>query len=205
MSPVTLDRLLIATDNQGKLKEYRALLHGIPYNLVSLAEPGITPVDVEDGTTFEENALLKARTYSQLSGMLTLSDDSGLEVDALGGRPGIHSARYGGESSDEARVRLLLRELEGVPYDKRTARFRCAIVLHAAGEMLAVCRGVCAGMISFEPRGHEGFGYDPVFYMPVMERTMAELSFEEKNRVSHRAKAAEQARQVLLRLSRERS
>lgn len=196
-------KLLVATRNQGKMREYRHLLQGIPYELVSLDDVGV-PDEVEEiGQTFAENAWLKACTYAHLGGLLTLSDDSGLEVDALGGAPGVHSARYGGDTcaSDAERVALLLRNLEGVPWDKRTARFRCFIVIaYPDGDGVSVV-GSVAGMIQYEPQGDEGFGYDPVFYLPSYAKTIAQLPLEEKNCISHRGDAARRAVAVLHRMA----
>ncbi|MBI2854493.1 MAG: RdgB/HAM1 family non-canonical purine NTP pyrophosphatase [Chloroflexi bacterium] len=193
-------KLLIATNNKGKLQEYRHLLLGLPCELVSLAGEGIKEASNEEGQTFEENAALKAREYASRSGCLMLADDSGLEVDALGGRPGVHSARYGGETTDEGRIGLLLRELNRLPQEQRTARFVCVIAIDYGGPDVASFRGECGGVILFEPRGKHGFGYDPVFYLPQLGKSMAELSFEEKNEVSHRANAARQARGFLLKV-----
>ena len=290
-------KLLIATHNPGKLREYRGLLGNVPFELVSLVDLGISKEVEETGSTFHDNARLKASTYAALSGLLTLADDSGLEVDALGGEPGVLSARYGEKStqppldkdkspltplyergvrrisddkgrqrrmSDQDRVRLLLRNLEGVPWARRTARFRCVIAIAAPPSPpsarsgmgdhgpfilkvtgiqtptachseersdeesrgpcdqddtedkdfrpLAVARGddekampgvvallvgSVAGMIQYEPIGQEGFGYDPVFYLPSYGLTMAQLSLAEKNRISHRANAAGKAAGIL--------
>lgn len=193
------NRLLVATHNQGKVREYQELLHGLSVTLVSLNDLGITEEVEETGTTFFENSWLKARTYSELGNMPTLSDDSGLEVDALGGVPGVLSARYGGGacSSDEERVDLLLSNLEGTPWQKRTARFRCFIAVCFPGGPDISVVGSVAGMIQYEPRGTEGFGYDPVFYLPSFGRTIAELSMAEKNRISHRGDAAGRAVKAL--------
>ncbi len=193
-------KLLIASNNKGKVLEYSALLAGLPFVLTTLHEAGISLVVAEGDSSYEENARLKAETYSRLSGLLTIADDSGLEVDALGGEPGPRAARYAGETaSDEERVNYLLSRLGGTPRDRRAARFVCVIAVALPGGRLEVCRGECPGYITSEPRGESGFGYDPVFYLPELGRTMAELSFEEKNRVSHRAKAADCARMVLQR------
>ena len=215
-------QLLIATHNLGKVKEYRELLRQVPVELLSLDDLGITHDVEETGSTFRENAWLKAHAYSALGNMLTLSDDSGLEVDALGGAPGVHSARYGGDAcrSDEERVTLLLSNLAGVPWAKRTARFRCFIAIcqpavNPAQERHPVHRygagihqhpkeisvvGSVAGMIQYEPMGTEGFGYDPVFYLPSFGSTIAQLSMTEKNRISHRADATHRAVTALKRL-----
>ena len=195
-------RLLIATHNQGKVQEYRHLLDDLLLELVSLDDLGISEDVEETGSTFLENAWLKARTYSRIGGILTLSDDSGLEVDALGGQPGIHSARYGGEAcrNDEDRISLLLSNMKDVPWPRRTARFRCCIALCLPeGAELSVV-GSVAGMIQYEPKGSEGFGYDPVFYLPSFARTMSELSMEIKNRISHRGDATGRAVRALDRL-----
>ena len=213
--------LLIATGNSGKLREYQGLLHGTPFRLVSLRDMGITDEVEETGETFAENAWLKASGYASMSGLLTLADDSGLEVDALGGAPGVRSARYGGDAcrSDADRVALLLRNLDSVPWAKRTARFRCVINVarppatsgvhpdptHRHPEpvdgpqLLTSVVGSVAGMIQYEPEGDDGFGYDPVVYLPSFRRTVAQLSLEEKNRISHRGCAAARAMSALSR------
>ncbi|MCR4406053.1 MAG: XTP/dITP diphosphatase [Anaerolineae bacterium] len=187
-------KLLVATHNQGKIREYRALLTGLPADLVFLTEIGIELPVLESGNSFQENAVIKARAYAQASGLLTLADDSGLEVDALGGEPGIHAARYAGPgASDVDRYRLLLHNLEGVPWEKRTARFHCVVAIAVPDGRLYTAEGCCEGIIAFAPRGEHGFGYDPVFYMPDYGCTMAELDPMVKNRVSHRARAVQAA------------
>ena len=187
-------KLLIATHNAGKLVELAELLGGIPYQLVSLSDMGIDADVEETGQTFEENATLKAETYRELSGLPTLADDSGLEVDALNGEPGVLSARYAGEDATDAdRVALLLRNLADAPSEERTARFRCVIAVAAPGERTRLYDGACEGMIVDEPRGDYGFGYDPAFLLPDEGMTMAELPSERKNAVSHRAVAARKA------------
>ena len=203
-----LPQLLIATRNPGKKREYRQLLRDVPYQLVSLDDLGIPDEVEETGDTFEENAVLKARTYGALGGILTLADDSGLEVDALGGEPGVFSSRYGGDPNitDQDRVALLLRNLESVPWARRTARFRCFLVVapplvSLLDQSLTLVVGSVAGMIQYEPQGDEGFGYDPVFYLPSYGKTMAQLPLKEKNRISHRADAARKAVAVLQRLA----
>lgn len=198
--------LLIATNNRGKLREYQELLQGLRLKLILPSDLGLGEVDFESGSTFEENASLKAKGYAGLSGLATLADDSGLEVDALGGRPGVYSARYGGKTTDQGRVELLLQELKTVPWDKRTARFRCVIAIESGNDGMspALCDGECEGVICLEPRGGHGFGYDPVFFLPELGRTMAELTPQEKNKISHRARAAVKARQVLQELSEEK-
>lgn len=191
-------KLLVATNNPGKVREYEALLKGLPLTLTYPAQEGIDVEVKETGSTFAENARLKAAAYAGASGLLTLADDSGLEVDALGGEPGTRSARYAGQgASDEDRYRLLLSKLEGVPWERRTARFRCVIAVTTPQREVRTAEGTCEGVIAFEPKGGHGFGYDPVFYMPEHGQTMAELEPEVKNRISHRARAAEGARRIL--------
>jgi len=151
----------------------------------------------ETGQTLHDNAQLKAAAYCGDNRFVVLADDSGLEVDALGGEPGSLSARYGGRKTDGERVAYLLSRLQGVPREKRSARFRCVIAIAAASRIVAVCEDECSGVIAFEPKGEKGFGYDPVFYLPELGKTMAELSVEEKGRVSHRGKAARKALAIL--------
>jgi XTP/dITP diphosphohydrolase len=191
-------KLLIATNNPGKVKEYQALLAGLPLELTYPAQEGLDMEVAETGGSFAENASLKATAYAKASGLLTLADDSGLEVDALGGEPGIRSARYAGRgASDEERYRLLLEKLRGVPWEKRTARFRCVIAVATPQGQIHTAEGACEGIIAFEPKGEHGFGYDPVFYFQEYGKTMAELPLEIKNRISHRAKAAQKARAAI--------
>jgi XTP/dITP diphosphohydrolase len=193
-----MPKLLLATGNKAKVREYKSLLKGLPFELVLLAELGINTGVDEIGESLEENARLKAATLARKSQLLTLADDSGLEVDALGGEPGRLSARYAGEgASDRDRVEYLLSRLEDVPEGKRSARFRCVIAIARPGGEVELCSGECHGFITLEPRGKEGFGYDPIFYLPELGKTMAELTLEEKNRVSHRGRAARQAIQLL--------
>lgn len=192
-------KLLLATNNQGKAREYQSLLSGIPYQLVTLDDEGITTEVPESGATFEENARLKAATLAAESGLLTLADDSGLEVDTLGGEPGVLSHRFAGEgASDADRYLFLLDKLKSIPEEKRTARFVCVIAIAAPGGKVETCTGECRGVITIAPRGYNGFGYDPVFYVPELGKTMAELSSEEKNKISHRSRAAAKARQALM-------
>ena len=197
-------RLVIATHNQGKVVEYRDLLQDLPIELLSLGEAGIETDVEETGGTFEENAWLKAETYSSLSGLLTLSDDSGLEVEALGREPGIYTARYGGDrcTTFPERVQLLLDNLARVPWEQRIARFKCVIALAGPEGRIGSVVGSVAGMIKYEPEGTEGFGFDPVFYLPSLGRTMAQLSLAEKNTISHRADALGRARGLLARVIR---
>ena len=186
--------LVMATSNIGKLREFQALLAGFPVRLVPLNEVlGEVPKIVESGATFEENAVLKARTVAQLTGMVAMADDSGLEVDALGGRPGVRSARFAHERATDAENNaMLLRELEEIEEAQRSARFRCvlAVVSPWAPQEPLVGEGRCEGFIARNPRGSGGFGYDPLFLLPQPEeRTMAELTDAEKNALSHRGRA----------------
>ncbi|MCH9051625.1 MAG: non-canonical purine NTP pyrophosphatase [Proteobacteria bacterium] len=237
-------RLLIATRNPGKMREYQDLLRNVPFDPVSLQDLGLTHEVEETGETFEENAWLKASEYAAISGLLTLADDSGLEVDALSGEPGVRSARYGGDAcvNDQDRVALLLKNLENVPWEERGARFRCVIAIAAPAKspltplyldadregergspidkgglegdfrpspsdqphqptLVVQAGGTVAGMIQYTPEGDDGFGYDPVFYLPSYGKTIAQLSLDEKNRVSHRADAARKAVKILNKLT----
>ncbi len=199
-------RLLIATNNSGKLKEYRYLLHDLPLEITSLQEEGIDFEPEETGNTFEENAALKARAFAARSGLPTLADDSGLEIDALGGAPGVHSARYGGtrRGEDVRRYEMVLRQLEGVPRAGRTARFRCVVAVASPDGRVTTADGKVEGVIALEPQGDQGFGYDPVFFMPEFDCTMAQLPPETKNHISHRARAIQAARPILERLLNQR-
>ena len=197
-----MPKLLLATNNQAKVYEYRSLLRNPAYELVTLAEEGITTVVDEVGESLEENARLKATSLATESQLLALADDSGLEVDALGGEPGRLSARYAGEgASDGDRVNYLLSRLKGIPWPERSARFRCVIAIATPDGELELCSGECRGIITFEPKGKHGFGYDPIFFLPQLDKTMAELPLEIKNQVSHRGQAARKVSQVLERLS----
>ena len=199
-------KLLLATNNQAKVREYKSLLQNLPYELVTLTEQGITTIVNEVGESLEENARLKATVLAAEAQLLALADDSGLEVDALGGEPGRLSARYAGEgASDRDRVSYLLSRMRGVPWHKRSARFRCVIAVAIPGGEVEFCSGECQGFIALEPRGEQGFGYDPVFYLPDLDKTMAELPMEIKNRVSHRGQAARKVYQVLETLARRKS
>lgn len=190
--------LLLATTNEHKLGEFRTIFRDLPFTLLSLRDVQID-MDVEEtGTTFAENALLKAHAYAQAANMLALADDSGLEIDALGGAPGIYSARFAGrETSYEERFRLIYARLRDVPREQRTARFRCAIALVDPAGYERVVEGTVEGVIADEPRGENGFGYDPIFLVPEFGRTTAEMAPEEKHRISHRGRAAEAARRLL--------
>lgn len=191
-------QLLIATHNRGKLIEYQAMFDDLPLELVTLDDVGIRNDVAETGATLAENARLKALTYAQQSGLLTLADDSGLEVDALGGEPGVRSKRYAGANKTDAeRNAFLLDKLRAVPPGKRTARFRCVIAIATPGGNLWEAEGTCEGEIAFDSRGTNGFGYDPIFHVAERGMRMAELSTAEKNKISHRARAAEKAKEIL--------
>jgi XTP/dITP diphosphohydrolase len=196
-----MKKLLIATNNPGKLTEYRELLADLPIELTSPATEGID-LDVEEtGKSFEENAVLKARALADISGLPTLADDSGLEVMALSGEPGIYSSRYAGpNASDADRYQKLLHKLSDVPWERRQARFRCVIAIATPQGALKTVEGQVTGRIAFEPRGEHGFGYDPVFHLPGYDKTMAELPQATKNQISHRADAVRQAIPVLQRM-----
>ncbi len=191
--------LLVATRNAGKLAELQTLFREAPYRLVSLDDAGVDFEVEETGSTFAENAVLKATQYGEAAGLPTIADDSGLEVDALGGGPGVLSSRFAGpDATDDERNAFLLRNLEGQPFESRTARFRCTIAVFLPGQGVRVVDGTVEGVITDRPRGENGFGYDPVFYLPELGRTTAELSPEHKNRLSHRGIAANKALKVLL-------
>lgn len=188
------------------MREYRTLLKGVPFDLVSPLDIGIKTVVPETGRSYEENARLKAETLAKEGQILTLADDSGLEADALHGEPGVMSARYAGEdASDNERVGFLLGKLKDVPEDQRSAGFRCVIAIARSGFPTVICRGECTGYIAFQPRGKNGFGYDPIFFLPELGKTMAELPEDVKNKISHRGRAAEKARKLLFEIARELS
>nr|MBC7244394.1 XTP/dITP diphosphatase [Chloroflexota bacterium] len=196
-----MTNLFLATDNPGKMREYEQLLAPLRVKLWTPHLLGLALAVHEDGASYAENARVKALTYMRASGMPTLADDSGLEVDALGGAPGIHSARYAGHDANDAdRCYLLLQQLEGVPREKRTARFRCVLVLATPDGEVHSTEGICEGFIGFEPQGSHGFGYDPIFFLPEYGQTMGQLSPEIKNRISHRARAVQKMFPVLSRI-----
>jgi XTP/dITP diphosphohydrolase len=184
-------RVVVATSNRGKLQEIREILRPAPLELVSMDEYWNSQVEIEEtGSTFEENALIKAQFVYNKTGLWALADDSGLEVDALGGRPGVFSARYAGVNAGaEENNRKLLSELKSISASERTARFRCVLVLKTSADSYLCSEGICEGHIGFEPHGSNGFGYDPLFIPEGLDRTFAQLSSEEKHKLSHRAKA----------------
>jgi XTP/dITP diphosphohydrolase len=195
---MSMPRLLIATNNQGKIAEIKAILGETGFNLVTPAEIGLNLEVPEDGQTYAENASKKAAAFSQASHMAALADDSGLEVDALEGQPGIHSHRFCPipNATDADRRNYLLEKLRGIerPW---TARFRATVAVAVPNGQIHTVAGICEGEIIPEERGHNGFGYDPIFYLPEMGRTMAELKMEEKNRLSHRGRAVKNAVPIL--------
>jgi len=193
-----MPKLLLASSNPGKIREYRLLLGDLGYQIVTLSEQGISKVTTESGNTYKQNAEMKATTYAKLSQLITLADDSGLEVDALHGKPGIHSARFAGKNATDAdRVSKLLAMMGGIPWDRRTAHFKCVIAIATPEGELRLCQGKRHGIIAFEAKGENGFGYDPIFYLPELAKTMAELPLELKNQLSHRGQAAQKARNIL--------
>jgi XTP/dITP diphosphohydrolase len=200
-------RLVIGTNNPGKLREFRQLLDGCGFELVTPRDLGVNFNPEETGSTFAENARMKAVEAARACGLPALADDSGLEVDHLGGRPGIFSARYAGGGrtdpniSEARQLELLLEEMKGVPDEQRTARFRCAIAIATPAGDVQLVDGVFEGRIGHEVRGTHGFGYDPIFVLPERGVTSAELAPEEKNRISHRGQAAAKARELLRKMS----
>jgi len=190
--------VIVATRNKGKIREIRMGLKGLGLQIHALNDFSGIPEIEEDGESFAENALKKARFYSRYFGKLTIADDSGLEVDGLNRLPGIYSARYAGErASSQENNRKLLRELEGVPISKRGARFKCILAVVSPDGREVIAEGSCRGTIGFREKGKKGFGYDPLFVLPKSGKTMAELSLEEKNKVSHRGKALRKLRKLL--------
>jgi XTP/dITP diphosphohydrolase len=190
--------VVIATRNSGKLREIRAILAPLELKILSLRDFPEIPEIIEDGQTFEENAVKKAAAVARQTGRMAIADDSGLAVDALQGRPGVFSSRYAGErATDAERYQKLLKEMTGTPQGKRGASFICAIAVASPKGKTESVEGQCRGEIAFAPKGSHGFGYDPVFYLPERGKTMAELEPEVKNRISHRAQALEKLKQVL--------
>lgn len=185
-----MKKIIFATGNEGKMREIREILSDLDVEVLSMKEAGIKADIVEDGTTFEENAVIKAKTICELCGEITLADDSGLEIDYLNREPGVYSARYMGEdTSYRIKNANLIERLEGVPDEKRTARFVCAVAAAFPDGSVKTVRETMEGRIGYEERGVNGFGYDPIFFLPEYGCTSAELSMEEKNKISHRGKA----------------
>ncbi len=193
-----IDKIIFATGNKGKMKEVRMILKDLGLPVLSMKEAGVQADIVEDGTTFEENAKIKAVAVQKLTGALVLADDSGLEIDYLNKEPGIYSARYMGEdTSYSVKNANLISRLAGVPDEQRTARFVCAIAAAFPDGEVLTTRGTIEGIIGYEERGENGFGYDPIFYLPEYKKSTAELSPEEKNALSHRGRALRQMEEEL--------
>ena len=185
-----MKRIIFATGNQGKMKEIREIMADLDVEVVSMKEAGISADIEENGTTFEENAVIKAKAICEMTGEIVLADDSGLEIDYLNKEPGVYSARYMGEdTSYRIKNQNLIDRLKGVPDEKRTARFVCAIAAAFPDGSIKTVRAAMEGRIGYEEKGENGFGYDPIFYLPEYGCTSAELSMEEKNKISHRGKA----------------
>ncbi len=190
--------MIIATRNKGKIREIRGALKRLDLRIHALSNFSGVPEIEEDGKSFTENALKKARFYSKYFGKLTIADDSGLEVDSLNGLPGIYSARYAGEgTSSQENNRKLLREMQGLPISKRGARFVCILAVASPDGKEITIEGSCKGRIGFKEKGRRGFGYDPLFILPTRGKTMAELSLEEKNKISHRGKALKKLKRLI--------
>ncbi|UQZ46910.1 XTP/dITP diphosphatase [Bacillus sp. PK3-037] len=195
---IIMKEAIIATHNPGKVKEFKEILEPKGYEVKSLAEIGFTDEIEETGHTFEENAILKAEAVSKAVNKMVIADDSGLSVDNLGGRPGVYSARYAGEQKDDqANIDKVLSELRGIEKEQRTARFRCALAVSIPGEETKTVEGHVEGYIAEEPRGEYGFGYDPIFIVKDKDKTMAELTSDEKNKISHRADALKKLSKLL--------
>ena len=191
-------KVIFATSNEGKMKEVRSILEDLGMEVLSMKEAGIVADVVEDGTTFEENAVIKATWIQKICGEIVLADDSGLEIDYLNKEPGIYSARYMGEdTSYRIKNQNLIDRLEGIEDEKRTARFVCAIAAAFPDGTVEVTRGTIEGRIGYEEKGENGFGYDPIFYVPEYGCTTAELTLEQKNEASHRGKALRKMKEVI--------
>ena len=196
-----MDKIVFATTNEGKVKEIKEILKDFPIEVVSMKEMGITADIEENGATFEENSLIKARALVKLTGLPALADDSGLEVDYLNGEPGIYSARYLGRDTDyDYKNNYIIDKLSGAKGEERSARFVCVISLGLPDGRELVERGVVEGLIGYEQKGENGFGYDPIFYLPEYGKTSAELPPEEKNRISHRGKALTAMKKLIVTL-----
>jgi XTP/dITP diphosphohydrolase len=196
-----MTRLLIATNNPDKLEEYQEILAPLSLALTHLSAEGITLEPEETGTTFQENAVIKATAFARASGLLTLADDSGLEVDALNGEPGVYSARYGNTAKDDhvGRCHLVLQQLaaKNTPWPERTARFRCVIALADKQDLIGIADGTVEGYIDYSLKGTNGFGYDPIFFVPDFNQTLGQVSSSQKHSISHRGRAGRAATQIL--------
>ena len=193
-----MQKLIFATGNQGKMKEIREILADMDVEILSMKEAGVDLDIQEDGVTFQENAIIKAKAVQEATGELTLADDSGLDIDYLNGEPGVYSARYMGEdTSYRIKNANLIKRLEGVPMEQRTARFVCVIAAAFPDGRVETARATIEGVIGYEERGQNGFGYDPIFYVPEYNCSTAELSPVQKNAISHRGKALRQMKEIL--------
>ena len=192
-----MKKVVIATKNKGKAKDFEALFTPLGFEVVTMFDVAPDMEIEETGTTFEENAVLKAETLAKALNMIVIADDSGLAVDALDGAPGVYSARYAGDHDDEANIVKVLENLAGVPEEKRTARFMCALAIAGPEMDTTTVFGTCEGVILQEKRGTNGFGYDPVFFIPELGRAMAELTPEEKGAISHRGNAIRKLAEAL--------
>lgn len=192
-----MKKVVIATKNKGKAKDFEALFQPLGFEVVTMFDVAPDMEIEETGTTFEENAVLKAETLAKELNMIVIADDSGLAVDALGGAPGVYSARYAGDHDDEANIVKVLENLAGVPEEKRTARFMCALAIAGPEMDTTTVFGTCEGIILEEKRGTNGFGYDPIFFIPELNRAMAQLTPEEKGAISHRGNAIRKLAQAL--------
>lgn len=187
-----MKQVVIATKNKGKAKDFEALFHPFGYEVVTMFEVAPDLEIEETGTTFEENAILKAETLANLLGKIVIADDSGLAIDALNGEPGVYSARYAGDHDDEANMVKVLANMKDIPEAARTARFCCALAIAGPNMETKTVFGTCEGVIAHEKKGTNGFGYDPIFYVPALQKHMAELSADEKGAISHRGNAIRQ-------------
>jgi XTP/dITP diphosphohydrolase len=196
---IRIEKILAATTNRGKIREITQVLEGLSVELLTLSDLALGQPAPEEGLTFLDNARQKALFYSRSTSHLTLAEDSGLEVEQLGGAPGVYSARFSGPQADDAsNVAKVLRLMQGLPQEKRRARFVCCMALCRKGKIMTEITGTVEGRISLEPRGQNGFGYDPIFFYPPLGRTFAELTPQEKNKVSHRGQALRRMRDYLI-------
>jgi len=190
--------IVLATQNPDKVREIKEVLKDLPIKILTLMDLGLKEKVEETGKTLEENALLKAKFWAEKTGKWALADDTGLEVEALNGAPGVHTSRYAGENASyEDNWKKLLKNMEGIPWEKRKARFRCVIVIVSPQGKRYIAEGSVEGYITLEAKGNKGFGYDPVFYVPEKGKTLAEMSLEEKNSLSHRGKALQKAKEII--------
>ena len=195
-----MQKIIFATTNQGKVNEVKMMMEGFDVELYTLKEAGINADIVEDGTTFEENAVIKARTIMEMTGEIALADDSGLEVDYLDGAPGIYSARFLGEdTSYDIKNQYIIDKLANAKGKERSARFVCAMAVAFPDGEIKTCKGTIEGLIAYEQKGKNGFGYDPIVYVPEYEMTTGEMAPELKNSISHRGQALEQMKEILIR------